>query len=53
MIFVNEAMARERIGEVAAAVRTLWEVPHAGRGEWSDDLDFARRLTSSPGRPAE
>ena len=34
-----------------AAITTLWEIPHdgiAGVAPWTDDLDFARRLTAGP-----
>ncbi|MBO0882064.1 MAG: phosphotransferase [Mycobacterium sp.] len=39
---------------LAAALKELWAVPHdslAPVGSWTDDLDFARRLTAGP-RPS-
>jgi hypothetical protein len=48
---LTEALAAAHPAEIATAVRTLWRIPHAGLGEWSDDLAFARRLTSAPRPP--
>jgi aminoglycoside phosphotransferase (APT) family kinase protein len=48
------SLTAAQLDALADAVATLWNVPHEDAPSleaWSDDLDFARRLTAGP-RPA-
>jgi aminoglycoside phosphotransferase (APT) family kinase protein len=48
---LTKVITDRRQDALIAAITALWEVPYdgiAGVGSWTDDLDFARRLTAGP-----